>query len=130
MARDPFLWPFPWNSIWNMPIGEDAELVDAGIGTMTGKTFNVENDILIQMPDAPTRDIEEHTGAWSTTTRCAEEYRDGIHASDMPIPAVGEWEPRTITAAKPNHSTSILVNDGSPGIESWETQPFHICAGR
>ncbi len=27
--RDPWMWPFPRNSIWNMPIGSDAELVDS-----------------------------------------------------------------------------------------------------
>ena len=29
--REATAWPFAWNSIWNMPRGDDAKLVPAGI---------------------------------------------------------------------------------------------------
>lgn len=54
-SRDPLLWPGPANSIWNMPIHNNAVYVSAGIGNhmpaAAGPTTDWE--ILMLQPNAP-----------------------------------------------------------------------------
>ncbi len=43
-SRDPLTWPFASNSIWNMPLGSNAQYVDAPIGS---RNFSTDTDWLI-----------------------------------------------------------------------------------
>lgn len=122
MARDPVLWPYPWNSIWNVPIGDQADLVPFEMTIPTARTLNIEEDILIIAPDAPGRNILKHDAAWRDgVTRCSS--RTGkILATNLPIPDGWVTDP-DYTGRKPNHSAAILM----PDMTLFETQPFHIC---
>lgn len=54
--RDPWLWPFSEKSIWNMPIGSNAEFVHAGIGE--AKKIGADLEIIHRVtPGAPERPI-------------------------------------------------------------------------
>ncbi len=54
--RDPWLWPFASDSIWNMPIGDRAEYVPAGLEPVGG--FAIDHEILLRVAaDAPERPL-------------------------------------------------------------------------
>jgi hypothetical protein len=54
--RDPWLWPFASNSIWNQPIGSEARYVPAGLMAQGG--FGIDEEILLRVaPDAPGRPL-------------------------------------------------------------------------
>ncbi len=44
VGRDPLLWPFASDSIWNMPVGANAKYVDASIGS---RGFGTDTDWFI-----------------------------------------------------------------------------------
>ncbi|MCL1599649.1 MAG: hypothetical protein M3094_10730, partial [Actinomycetia bacterium] len=124
MARDPRLWPYPPGSIWNMPLGDAAALVDAQFVIPTGKTFAPEEDILILSPESPLQDLIKHDAAWSPTPpiRCdARVVPEEIMAS-LPIPAGWTTDPDYV-GDRPNVPCYILLDDDT----GYETQPFHIC---
>ncbi len=54
--RDPWLWPFASDSIWNHPIGSEARYVSAGLKPEGG--FAIDVEILLRVaPDAPERPL-------------------------------------------------------------------------
>ncbi len=54
--RDPWLWPFSSESVWNRPIGGEAVYVPAGIRGSGG--FGIDVEILLRVaPDAPERPL-------------------------------------------------------------------------
>ncbi len=120
--RDATLSPYPWNSIWNMPLGDTKTLVDFSMTLPTSKTLNAEEDILILDSTFSLTDIKAHDDGWATGDRCGN--RTGAtHKADMPIDETWHTDPGFL-GTKPNHSTAILLPDNT----TWETQPFHICA--
>ncbi len=121
-SRNPTLWPYPWDSIWNTPIGDQADLVPFDMVIPTERTLNIEEDIIIIAPDAPGRTIQKHDAAWEDgRTRCGS--RTGkVLAENIPIPEGWQTDPG-YTGSKPNHSAAILM----PDMTLFETQPFHIC---
>lgn len=55
-TRQAYLWPFAKNSIWNMPIGDKAQYVDANLGPLG--LCNVDNDLVYQENGAdPSHDV-------------------------------------------------------------------------
>ena len=121
-TRDPVLWPYPWDSIWNMPLGDQADLVPFNMVIPTDRTLNIEEDIIITAPDSPGRDIVKHDAAWRNgVTRCGSRTFKTL-ASGIPIPD-GWYTDPDYTGRKPNHSAAILM----PDMTLFETQPFHIC---
>ena len=55
-TRDPWLWPFASNSIWNHPIGSEARYVPAGLKAAGG--FGIDVEILLRVAaDAPERPL-------------------------------------------------------------------------
>jgi hypothetical protein len=68
-CRDRFLWPFASTSIWNTPIGTNAEYVDAGIYTnadsLRGPPVNFHNDqdwLIQSSPSDPLVDWVDDSG--------------------------------------------------------------------
>ncbi|MEM8862333.1 MAG: hypothetical protein AAGD96_28790 [Chloroflexota bacterium] len=124
-TRDPVQWPFVWNSIWNMPLGSNANYVPANISSPTGHGFTVDEDIIIMRPNAPQVDIVAHDAAWDDgVTRCGSIVSPQTTIiANAPIPFNFSTDPG-YQGIKPNHSAAILMSDGET-IE--QTQPFHRC---
>src|SRR5439155_26386794 len=51
-GRDPLLWPFSRDSIWNLPIGSDAWYVWGGIRHAPSMAYFTDADILVLEPSA------------------------------------------------------------------------------
>ena len=121
-GRDPRMWPYPADSIWNHPLGDQARLVPFRMEIPTGKTLNVEEDIIIIGPDAPGQDVMKHDAAWKDgVTRCGSRTGQTL-ATGLPIPT-GWYTDPGYHGRKPNHAAAILM----PDMTLFETQPFHIC---
>ena len=70
-ARDPLRQPFHHESIWNMPIGSEAEYVHAGILAATQRGMTVDEDLIVLTPAAPMLDIYRNDAGWNRhRSRC------------------------------------------------------------
>ena len=118
-------WPFPWNSIWNHPIGDGAVYTPANIGLPTAYGMTVDEDILILTPDALPADVIAHDAGWDRNrTRCESIVSPlTVLESGLPIPGDFQTDPGYI-GLTPNHSSAVLYADGVTVLES---QPLHIC---
>lgn len=116
--------PFPWDSIWNMPIGDGANYVDAQIDA--GRDFGVfaDEDILILRPDAPLVDVLEHDADWDPSKeRCDSIVSPTqVHLSQVPVPA--DFSTEQDNEGTPNAAAAILMPDGET---IRQTQPLHVC---
>lgn len=120
-SRDPLRWPYPADSIWNTAVGDRADLVPLGMELPTGRTLNIEEDLLFLSPDAPQRPLLEHEGGWRDgVVRCDE--RTGRVLARLPI-AEGLTTDPGYHGTKPNHSAAIVL----PDLTLFETQPLHVC---
>lgn len=139
-GRDAIKWPYPSDSFWNMPIGEDADLVPIGFNyggdntSAAGRIAIAEENILALNPDAPLAYIMETTAGWTGASRCG--TRSGSilvgNGSVSPMPQLPippgfttEANPPYI-GTNPNMSGALLYRNGSD-IELFETQPLHFC---
>ncbi len=123
VTRDPLRWPYPWNSIWNYPLGDAARLVPLNMVIPTERTLNVEEDIIVADPDAPLVPIVRHDAAWNDgETRCGEQLDGDLITPGVPIPPGFVTDPG-YWGVKPNHATAIVMAD----LTLFETQPLHIC---
>jgi hypothetical protein len=128
--RDPLLWPFAQNSIWNMPIGLGARYVPARIGIPTGAALVADEDVLILTPNAPRRVVYLNTAGWDPSlSRCGTIDRTmPILPQPVPVPPSFSTEPGPGSAGylggTPNMSAAILLPDGRTVVQ---TQPFHVC---
>ena len=119
------LWPYPYDSIWNHPLGDSADLVPFGLDIPTQRTLNIEEDIIITSPNSPLRQIKESNAGWTGARRCDPATWTGPNLKDsFPVPIPPGWvtDPG-YWGDKPNHSAAILL----PDMTLFETQPFHIC---
>ncbi len=120
--RDPLQWPYPPDSIWNHPLGAEAELVPLNMEIPRDMTLNIEEDILIIAPEAAPKSIIAHDAAWRDgVTRCGSRTGE-VLAEALPIPEGWHTDPG-YHGVKPNHSAAIVM----PDLTLFETQPFHIC---
>lgn len=120
--RDPYKWPFAATSIWNMPIGSEAEYVHAYLEPADGVT--VDEDYIVMTPDAPLMEVKESTAGWDRSkSRCE---TTGKHLFSAPIPQDFVVSPRTWDGATPNAGLAVLMPDGRT-IK--QTQPFAHCEG-
>ncbi len=121
-TRNPCLWPFSRNSIWNTPIGSNAKYVSYQSQYPNGqvKTFYLDDDIIILTPKEPMMDIMLNTADWNWgRDRCVVE---GGLLFSAPIPKSFLWHrPKTLS----NACLAVLMSDGRT-IK--QTQPFTRCA--
>lgn len=121
-SRDPLKWPFSSGSIWNTPIGSDAEYVHAGIQVAEEKGMTVDEDIIVMKPDAEMMDVFINNAGWSREkSRCPVE---GELLFSAPIPHDFIVSPETWDGATPNSGLAVLMPDGRT-IK--QTQPFANC---
>ncbi|WP_052733134.1 RICIN domain-containing protein [Hymenobacter terrenus] len=111
-SREVYKWPFSKTSIWNMPIHNNAQYVNANLAyTWLGE----DEEPIILTPTAPLTDV--YKNGWNTTDRCTN--LDGL-LTRLPIPAGV-----VMTAGgTPNQSAAILKADGE---HLYQCQPFHRC---
>ena len=126
-GRDPLLWPFSRDSIWNLPIGSDTRYVWAGIRHATSMAYFNDADILVLKPNAPSTTVYANYDDWGSGTRCDPQggaLFDAPIPSDFVIPGSHQGSEDGDT---PNAATAILAADGHSLIQ---TQPFARCAGK
>src|SRR5213594_1738501 len=70
-GRDPLLWPFSRDSIWNLPIGASAVYVAANIQQATSRGMTTDPDVIILTPNAMMTAVYYNSDGWSGGSRCA-----------------------------------------------------------
>lgn len=73
--RDLFTWPFSQTSIWNMPIGSQAQYVPANLPAVPGNDIWApmpysDDEIIILKPEAPLTPVYYSSAGWSGASRC------------------------------------------------------------
>jgi hypothetical protein len=64
-------WPFSSSSIWNTPIGSDADYVHAKIQVAEEKGMTVDEDIIVMKPNAEMMDVFVNNAGWNREkSRC------------------------------------------------------------
>ncbi|MCX6309442.1 MAG: Ig-like domain-containing protein [Bacteroidia bacterium] len=122
--RDPLLWPFAANSIWNMPIGSNARYVPANLEMPTSAMLTLDEDLIILTPDEPTMKIYWCSVRWSEGDRCTPNQPLSLQAN-MPIPQSFVFSPTTWDGSKPNAGIAVLLKDKRT---IWQSQPFAHCS--
>lgn len=137
-TRDPMKWPYPSNSIWNMPIGEDAVLVPLGFNYLgdnasaASRVTIAEENILFLDPDAPQAYIKETTAGWDATlTRCGTRSGSNLTGNGTvaprPVPIPTGFSTQPYIGTTPNMSGAVVYRSGTD-IRLYETQPLHLCS--
>ena len=103
--REPLTWPFSQNSIWNMPIGSQAEYVDAKIDWVKHATADVDYFFVLDAND-PLRPVFA-PGNWGAGRSAGSEYRNIALplADDLIIPDATDKN-------TPNNAAALLMPDG------------------
>ncbi|HVY38741.1 MAG TPA: hypothetical protein VHM31_12435 [Polyangia bacterium] len=119
-SRDPLRWPFATTSIWNMPIGDGAVYVAAGIVPATAYGMTADRDLIVMRPNAPALAVMTTTADWDNTRdRCPAASPARFTA---PVPDDFVFAP--VLPDTPNASAAILAADGRT---LKQTQPFSRC---
>ncbi len=111
--RDPLLQPFSSESIWNMPIGTEAEYVPSGLITPQEGMVTLDEDYLFLNPDLPLVDVTYSIGRWSKTNielRCVSTDERRVLAR-LPLPKDYIVSPKTWDGHRPNAGMAVLMQD-------------------
>ena len=121
-ARDPFKQPFHETSIWNMPIGSEAQYVHAQIQPATAYGMTIDEDLIVLTPDAPFVEIYRSDAGWNREkSRC--DINGGL-VLEAPIPDDFVVSPDNWDGLTPNSGLAVLMDDG---YTIKQTQPFARC---
>jgi hypothetical protein len=122
-SRDPYLWPFSRTSIWNMPIGSEAEYKPQPLDPDHVDGVMVDADIIIMTPDEELVNVYGTKYRWgrgtNPETRC-ERYSDSVY---MRLPIPGDYS-TTFYGTMPNNGAAVLLPDRRTIVQ---TQPFQVC---
>ena len=103
-SRNPLLWPFASDSIWNTPIGAKANYVDAKI--KPARFITVDTDHFFALKDTdPNQDVY-NIGGWTNRTNGTRDL-----GFDLPVPDE-LLLPDTNNSETPNNSAALLMPDG------------------
>ncbi|MDR2915446.1 MAG: hypothetical protein LBV74_11535 [Tannerella sp.] len=120
--RDPYLWPFSETSIWNMPIGSDAEYVPALFEDVDKLRMTVDEDYIVMKPNAPLTKVYYSEAGWNKAKdRC--EHNSTL-LFEAPFPHDWIISSETWIGTTPNSGLATLMPDGET-IK--QTQPFAHC---
>ena len=120
--RDPLKQPFNQNSIWNTPVGNDAQYVHAHIQKATARGMTIDEDLIVMTGDAPLVDIYYNGAGWDREkNRCPKE---GDLLMRVPIPDDFIVSPDTWDGLTPNSGLAVLMGNGRTVKQ---TQPFARC---
>lgn len=108
-SRNPLLWPFSSDSVWNTSIGSDAQYVDARI--QPASRIGTDIDHFFALDDAdPERDVYA-IGSWENRTSGTRDLGLDLPVPDeLLIPDANELE-------RPNNSAALLLPDGETLIQ-------------
>src|SRR5881296_4722918 len=123
-GRDPLLWPFSRDSIWNLPIGASAVFVPANIQQATQRGMTTDPDVIILTPNATMTDVYYNSDGWTGGSRCAPQGNVLVNApipDNFVVSGAGSGNPDGTT---PNYATAILMSDGHTLTQG---QPFARC---
>src|SRR5213083_2326996 len=123
-GRDPLLWPFSRDSIWNLPIGASAVYVPANIQQATQRGMTTDPDVIILTPNATMTDVYYNSDGWTGGSRCAPQGNVLVNApipDNFVVPGAGSGNADGTT---PNYATAILMSDVHTLTQG---QPFARC---
>src|SRR5213593_2127334 len=123
-GRDPLLWPFSRDSIWNLPIGASAVYVPANVQQATQRGMTTDPDVIILTPNATMTAVYYNSDGWSGGSRCTPQGNVLFNApipDTFVVPGAGPGNPDGTT---PNYATAILMPDGHTLTQG---QPFARC---
>src|SRR6478672_5614739 len=113
-TRDKWLWPFSQDSIWNLPIGSDAQYSPANLPQAARSS--VDKDLLFIIPaSSPIRPLYD-PGSW--TNRCSGtktyENLSILIPDDLIVPDAINFLVKYYT---PNNAAALLQPDGRTIIQ-------------
>ncbi len=126
-TRDVRLWPFSSNSIWNTPIGNNAEYVPSGLQADPYWGSFPQEIVVVMMPDAPLTDVFENLKDWSDSSAGARCLAEGKLPNPpklitrLPLPS--DWT-YPHEQGLPDGVAAIMLPDKRT---MYQTQPFHRC---
>ncbi len=122
--RDPLLQPFSSESIWNMPIGDEAEYVHAQLCVPTEGMINIDEDYIIMTPDEPLVDLKYSSAGWNREMdRCVKDADDTVIAQ---LPIDKDWivSKDLWDGNVPNAGVAVLMADKR---YIYQGQPYAHC---
>lgn len=122
--RDPRLHPFPWDSPWNLPIGDAARYVPAGLEPPTVPGSAVDEAILVLEPDAALHPVRRTLTEWGSGPPRCEAVGEGAQFDGQPVPVPDGFTTEAHLDRYPGHPGAILAADGRT---VFQTQPLHVC---
>ncbi len=110
--RDPLKQPFASTSIWNMPIGDQAEYVYADLIVPTSAILTIDEDYIFMCPDEAEVAIYHSDGKWGddNTLRCVKSDAGNVLAY-LPVPKDFIVSPDTWHGRVPNAGCAVLLAD-------------------
>ena len=123
-TRDALTWPFSTTSIWNTPIGSNAVYVYAQLpsvprGNAWAAMPQIDDEIIVTSPTAPSTPVAKSTAGWSGANRCGP-----IGVTAQALQAVPLPQEFVVPNSGSNNSAAILASDGRTILQS---QPFTRC---
>ncbi len=113
-TRDPWLWPFTQDSIWNLPLGSNAKYQPANLPTSTYASADV--DLLFKIPPgSPLRPLYD-PGSWTKRCGGTTTYENLL----IPIPddlIVADAIDTPEKYYTPNNAAALLQPDGRTLIQ-------------
>lgn len=110
-TRDATKWPFASHSIWNTPIGSEAEYVDANIGWAKHATADVDHFYILDGND-PLQPLYNH-GSWGPGRSTGTIYQN----ISLPLPD-DFFVPDAKDNWTPNNSAAFLLPDGRTLVQA------------
>ncbi len=107
-TRDPWLWPFSRNSIWNMPIGSKAEYADTGFTMTKNYSVDLERHYKTASDDPLLEIVTFANGRWSDNE--ADIKSNSGYKTYFPKGV-------TIMSSRGNECSAILQPDGRTLIQ-------------
>jgi hypothetical protein len=120
-SRDVLIWPFSSASIWNTPIGSNAEYVPSGLQVDPFWGSFAQEIVVVLTPEAPLTDVYENLKDWSDPSAGARCPKQGKLIARLPIP--GDWTYPHEEGLPDGVAAIMLPNKRT----IHQTQPFHRC---
>ena len=102
-TRDPFYWPFSETSVWNMPIGSNAQLQKANFGD--AYSIGVDEEYIVKVPEgSPTVEVKSPS-AWN------KRWPGNLHQGYMQVPSDFYLADSSVNST-PNNCAAFIMPDG------------------
>jgi hypothetical protein len=123
--RDALKQPFAVNSIWNMPIGSNAQYVAANLlasprNAQWATVFDPEPERIVMTPNAPLTTFNYSSAAWSGADRCSP-TGGANYGLPIKVPMPADY---VVPNSNHNEGAAFLAADGRTVIQM---QPIARC---